>query len=46
MDLKNLQMKLTRAELENLARPIVEKTIEITKRALENSPFKKKRRDS
>lgn len=38
---KNLQMKLTRAELENLARPIVEKTIEITKRALENSPFKK-----
>lgn len=38
---KNLQMKLTRAELENLARPFVERAIEITKRALENSPFKK-----
>ncbi len=38
---KNLQINLTRAELENIARPFVERTIEITKRALENSPFKK-----
>ena len=38
---KNLQMKLTRAELENIARPFVERAIEITKRALDNSPFKK-----
>ncbi|MFO0743510.1 MAG: molecular chaperone DnaK [Candidatus Paceibacterota bacterium] len=38
---KNLQMKLTRAELENIARPFVERAIEITKRALANSPFKK-----
>lgn len=38
---KNLQMNLTRAELENIARPFVERTMEITKRALENSPFKK-----
>ncbi len=38
---KNLQMNLTRAELENIARPFVERTIEITKRALESSPFKK-----
>lgn len=38
---KNLQMKLTRAELENIARPFVERAIEIAKRALDNSPFKK-----
>lgn len=38
---KNLQMKLTRAELENIARPFVDRAIEITKRALANSPFKK-----
>jgi molecular chaperone DnaK len=38
---KNLQMKLTRAELENIARPFIERAIEITKRALESSPFKK-----
>lgn len=38
---KNLQMKLTRAELENLARPFIERSIEITKRALNASPFKK-----
>ena len=38
---KNLQIKLTRAELENLARPFVDRAIEITKRALDNSPFKK-----
>lgn len=38
---KNLQMKLTRAELENLARPFIERSIEITKRALDASPFKK-----
>lgn len=38
---KNLQMKLTRAELENIARPFVDRAIEITKRALDNSPFKK-----
>jgi molecular chaperone DnaK len=38
---KNLQMKLTRSELENIARPFIDRAIEITKRALENSPFKK-----
>lgn len=38
---KNLQMKLTRAELENIARPFIDRAIEITKRALDNSPFKK-----
>lgn len=38
---KNLQMKITRAELENLASEFVERAMAITKRALENSPFKK-----
>jgi len=38
---KNLQMKLTRAELEKLARPFVERAMEITKKALASSPFKK-----
>ncbi|MEN9338296.1 MAG: hypothetical protein RI945_21 [Candidatus Parcubacteria bacterium] len=38
---KNLQMKMTRAELEKIARPFVDRAIEITKRALDNSPFKK-----
>ena len=38
---KNLQMKLTRVELENLARPFIDRAMEITKRALDNSPFKK-----
>ncbi len=38
---KNFQMNLSRAELEKIARPFVERTIEITKKALENSPFKK-----
>lgn len=38
---KNLQMKLTRAELENIASEFVDRSIEITKRALDNSPFKK-----
>ncbi|MEA4910614.1 Chaperone protein DnaK [bioreactor metagenome] len=38
---KNIQMNLTRAELENIARPFVDRAMEITKRALDNSPFKK-----
>jgi len=38
---KHLLMKLTRAQLEELAREYIEKSIEITKRALAASPFKK-----
>ncbi|MBP9765928.1 MAG: molecular chaperone DnaK [Candidatus Pacebacteria bacterium] len=38
---KNLQIKLSRSELENIARPFIDKAMEITKRALDNSPFKK-----
>ncbi len=37
----HLQMKLSRATLEDLAREYIDKSIEITKRALDASPFKK-----
>ena len=37
---RHLQLKLTRANLEELAREYIEKSIEITKRALSASPFK------
>ncbi len=37
---KHLVMTLTRAKLEELAAPYIEKSIEITKRAVEASPFK------
>ncbi len=36
---KHLLLKLTRAKLEELAMPYIEKAIEITKRAIEKSPF-------
>jgi len=36
---RHLLLKLSRATLENLARPYIEKSITITKRAVENSPF-------
>ncbi len=36
----HLQMKFTRAQLESLAAPFIDRSIEITKRALEASPFK------
>lgn len=42
---KHLLMKMTRAKLEELAREYVDKSIEITKRALEASPFKKEEID-
>lgn len=38
---RHFLIKLTRAKLEELAHEFVERSIEITKRALENSPFKK-----
>jgi molecular chaperone DnaK len=38
---KHLLMKVTRAQLEAIAKEFVDRSIEITKRALENSPFKK-----
>jgi len=38
---KHLLMKLTRAKLEEMARPYIDRSIEITKRAIEHSPFKK-----
>lgn len=38
---KHLVVKVTRAQLEGIAREFVDRSIEITKRALENSPFKK-----
>ena len=38
---KHLQLKLSRATLEDLAREYIDKSIEITKRALAASPFKK-----
>ncbi len=38
---KHLLLKLTRAKLEELAHEFVDRSIEITKRALEASPFKK-----
>lgn len=37
---RHLQLKLSRAKLEELAREYIEKSIEITKRALAASPFK------
>jgi len=38
---RHLQLKLSRAKLEELAREYIDKSIEITKRALSASPFKK-----
>jgi molecular chaperone DnaK len=38
---KHLVVKVTRAKLEELAKEFVERSIEITKRAIEASPFKK-----
>ena len=38
---KHLMLKVTRAQLENIAREFVDRSIEIAKRALDNSPFKK-----
>lgn len=38
---KHLLIKMSRAKLEELAEPYIKKSIEITKRALEASPFKK-----
>ncbi len=38
---KHLIVKVTRAKLEELSKEFVDRSIEITKRALENSPFKK-----
>jgi molecular chaperone DnaK len=38
---KHLVMKVSRAKLEEIAKEFVDRSIEITKRALENSPFKK-----
>lgn len=38
---KHLMIKVTRTQLENIAREFVERSIEITKRALAASPFKK-----
>jgi molecular chaperone DnaK len=37
---KHLLMKLTRAGLENLIKDLIERSITITKRAIEASPFK------
>ena len=37
---KHLLLKMTRSVLEELARPYIERSIEITKRAVEASPFK------
>lgn len=38
---KHLLLKMSRSQLETLAREFIDRSIEITKRALENSPFKK-----
>jgi molecular chaperone DnaK len=38
---KHLLVKMTRAKLEEISKEFVERSIEITKRALANSPFKK-----
>lgn len=38
---KHLVMKVSRAQLESLAKEFVDRALDITKRALENSPFKK-----
>src|SRR5690606_10228056 len=37
---QHLAMKMTRAKLEELAAPYVDRSIEITKRAIDASPFK------
>ncbi len=42
---KHLLLKLSRAKLEEIAAPFIDKSIEITKRALEASPFKKEDSD-
>ncbi len=42
---KHLLLTLTRAKLEELAREYIDRSIEITKRALEASPFKKEEID-
>jgi molecular chaperone DnaK len=42
---KHLLLKLTRAKLEEIAREYIDRSIEITKRALEASPFKKEEID-
>jgi molecular chaperone DnaK len=42
---KHMLLKLTRAKLEELAHEFVDRSIEITKRALEASPFKKEEID-
>ncbi len=38
---KHLLMKVTRAQLEEIAKEFIDRSLEITKRALDNSPFKK-----
>lgn len=38
---KHLLLKVTRAQLETIAKEFVDRSIDITKRALESSPFKK-----
>jgi len=38
---QHLALKMSRATLDELAREFIDKSIEITKRAIENSPFKK-----
>lgn len=42
---KHLLITLTRAKLEEIAAPFIDRSIEITKRALEASPFKKEEID-
>jgi len=42
---KHLLLKLSRSKLEEIAAPFIDKSIEITKRALEASPFKKEEID-
>lgn len=42
---KHLLIKITRAKLEEIAREYIDRSIEITKRALEASPFKKEEID-
>ncbi|MEN9881248.1 MAG: hypothetical protein RLZZ308_431 [Candidatus Parcubacteria bacterium] len=38
---KHLMLKVTRAQMESIAKEFVDRSIEITQRALESSPFKK-----
>lgn len=42
---KHLVVKVTRAQLEGIAKEFIDRSIEITKRALESSPFKKEEID-